>query len=701
MSTPQDKLKDYLEAQKGELEKKTDKASKKRREQVEKIIKSPSYQGLTYQQAQEALGPEVGGSTETRGTGQYQYQYKTAPPKYIGIGTDGKPIINPVYREGKLGSVFLATNLALQNAGGAQADPFSKLGATLAGVFGGIFMKNIGADINYYRASEQVKAENKEAIATSAAGARADSASLTYLKSAWKFGFDQKMGEINQASREIKLADEQLDFAKKQYAVALGLAKANPFGEDEDVAPHVKSRLDSIKKSLLYKMGYTEYEINSSGGLGAFNDGLLAGAKVKDYGNIKIFEDENGMPLGPVFVGGQLVASSNYAKILQQAISNEHKVNLEDVGEAWDRATTFVDGNSAVKQELNKFSGKAKTQHRFGLIKSYANEIVKRAQDKDNNTAIMIGDTAYTATQMFSGFELNTKKPARQSTPVTPTKSDSEPPKVTSPLALQFASSKDDSDIQKFTEFSPEGDQALNDRINAETDQQNKAALLNLQSKKAAIKAQYTNSPSITVTQNPAFKDSDVKEMSKYINWYETINNGVIPVNRDALDQAGQKYFDAYQNAVKQRTNITTNFIDTNKLVLGDYTVGGDLFYAPKEARKIGAKGNAIMVSLKPLSLLRHEGEEYGTLLRDANTIINGAILAFTNQTQRAQELSSVLTPQQVSSQLSIEKELYKQLTTNGRYLQPIPNDAQNRNFYFVYNDKENQVEIYLAKVPK
>lgn len=132
--------------------------------------------GLINPQAKEQLYTQ----SETRGTAPYQYQYKTAPSKYLYDASgnvertsDGKPVINPVYREGKLGSVFLATNLALQNAGGVQADPFSKLGATLAGVFGGLFMKDIGTDINYFRATEQVKAENKEAIATSAADSRA------------------------------------------------------------------------------------------------------------------------------------------------------------------------------------------------------------------------------------------------------------------------------------------------------------------------------------------------------------------------------------------------------------------------------------------------------------------------------------------------------------------------------------------------
>jgi hypothetical protein len=412
---PQDKLKAYLEAERKKLEEKTVKteADKKSIGQLAKTIASPSYKGLTFEQAQGALGPGVGGSTETKGTGKYQYQYKTAPPKYLydeagnlQTGSDGKPLINPIYREGKLGSVFLATNLALQNAGGAQADPFSKLGATLAGVFGGIFMKNIGADINYYRASEQVKAENKEAIATSAAGARADSASLTFQKNDWKLDFDKKLGDIKLEGAKIKEADERLDFNKNLYRSMTSTLSMNGIGDDEELNPFVKRRMKQVKTDILLGMGYTQEDIDGFGGVDAFPDSAILGAKVKNYGNIKIFEDETGMPLGPVFVNGKLVASEKYAETLQEAISTDNGVDLVDVEAAWKRATTFVNENSAVKQELDKLRGKAREQQKFGLIKSYANLIVKRANAKNKNTAIMIGGEAYNADEMFSGFTL-------------------------------------------------------------------------------------------------------------------------------------------------------------------------------------------------------------------------------------------------------------------------------------------------------
>lgn len=701
MSTPPNKILEILKKKKEDITK-----------DDKKVIKR-----MTIEEAEGAFGPQVRGSVETRGTGQYQYQYKTAPSKYLykdgqlQLGPDNKPLINPLYRTGKLGSVVSAASLALQGVG-PQADPFSKLGAIIAGSLAPIFMKGIGADIKYYRATEQIKQENKEAMATSQASARADSTGLQAQKSAWKFKFDQDMGRIKLVGANAKLESEQLEASKFAYDKFMQMALSNPFGDDEEVSSFLKGKGDTLKRELLNRMGYNDQDIESSGGLGAFNDAVLIGAKAKDFGNIKIYETSNGIPLGPVYVKGQLVPSAKYAATLQEVIGKENGgVDLSDVGEAWRRATDFVDKNSDIKAALSKLSGKAREQQRLGLIKSYANEVVKRAKAGDTrNKAISIDGKPISADEMFTGFTIG-KKPTetpKSSTNVVPAavKGDTSNVKVTSPLALRYTNDKNDSETQLMSEFTEQGDKALDDRIASESDPNNQKILNQFKARKTAIKNQYTSAPIISAPPSytsPEFF-SYTKNLNKYINWYETITGGNIPVSEQALSEDKIPFYKAYKKAVQDRATSTTKFLSQNNLAASDYTVNGQMFYTPVEARNIGAKGNAMMVSLKPLSLLSNESEdnnEYRPMLETAQTIFNGAILAGTNKNTRRQQLESALQNNQalVNSTLNIESAMYDTLRKNGRYVLPIPNDAQRRQFYFVLDN--NELEVYLAKIPK
>jgi len=401
MSTPQNKILEILN---------------KKKEQITKDDKK-AIKGMTIEEAEGAFGPQVRGSVETKGTGQYQYQYKTAPSKYLykdgqlQLGPDNKPLINPLYRTGKLGSVVSAASLALQGVG-PQADPFSKLGAIIAGSLAPIFMKGIGADIKYYRATEQIKQENKEAMATSQASARADSTGLKAQRDNKKYALDDLLGQFKVAREQQKADDEKLR-TDQQLLQILNTQLNDPLVMDNDeLTSFVNSRITQIKTNILLGMGFNQDDVNQIG-VSNFPETSFYKSTIKDYQGLKVYVDSNGALLGPVYYKGKLVPSDESAKKIQEAMSTDSGYDLTVVDDAWKRASSFVDSNETIQAALKKLPGKVAGNKRFGLIHQYAGEIIKNAESKDKNAnSIVFEGKAVPAESLFRGFQLpdTTKK---------------------------------------------------------------------------------------------------------------------------------------------------------------------------------------------------------------------------------------------------------------------------------------------------